>query len=97
MWFEFDQNNSGGFFECDDKVCATVWIEADTVHEATAKAQDLGIYFDGVSLGRDCECCGDRWSIPWEGEESPVLFDWRTRWTEPAVRKYYKYGKVEEL
>ena len=29
--------------------------------EANTKACDIGIYFDGVANGADCECCGDRW------------------------------------
>lgn len=94
MWYEFDQNNSGGFFVCDDKVCATVWIEADSINEACTKAEELGIYFYGVDDGIDCPCCGDRWSRPYQGEKKPTL---GMGWTEPSTRIYHKDGRVEEL
>ncbi len=35
-------------------------------HEAAnriaADHDDSPVYFDGVTLGVDCDCCGDRWS-----------------------------------
>lgn len=35
-------------------------IEAhDTIH-ANARAEEIGLYFDGIEKGWDCECCGDR-------------------------------------
>lgn len=64
-WYEFDQNNSGGSFTTNDKLCHRVWIEASTKNEAISKALELGIYFDGCSMGFDCSCCGDRWSEPY--------------------------------
>jgi hypothetical protein len=38
-----------------------VIIEADSITEAEVKAHRLGIYFNGVENGTDCQCCGDRW------------------------------------
>lgn len=75
-WYEFSQNNSGGSFDVDDKVTHRVFIEAGSEHEATEKALELGIYFQGVDDGIDCPCCGDRWysgsevtfPIKWKGE-----------------------------
>lgn len=63
MWYEYDQNNSGGFFDIDDAkgIGPRVWIEAENAADADAKAMRLGIYFDGVADGMDCSCCGDRW------------------------------------
>lgn len=62
MFYLFRQNNSGGSFEIDAvNIGPRVWIEADTPEEANVYAQALGIYFDGVENGYDCECCGDRW------------------------------------
>ena len=61
MFYEFDQNNSGGHFVVDDKLCHRLFIEADTREEATEKAEELGCYWDGVDKGIDCPCCGDRW------------------------------------
>jgi hypothetical protein len=61
MFYDFDQNNSGGHFIVDDKVCHRLFIEADSQEDAIAKAEELGCYWDGVSRGLDCPCCGDRW------------------------------------
>ena len=38
-FYKFDQNNSGGIFDCDDKVCAMVIIEAENFEEAKEKAE----------------------------------------------------------
>lgn len=61
-WYLFDQNNSGGSFDVDDKVCHRLFIEANNEDEAIAKAEELGCYWNGVANGIDCPCCGDRWS-----------------------------------
>jgi hypothetical protein len=61
MFYIFTQNNSGGYFVVNDKVCHRLFIEADTKEDATAKAEELGCYWDGVAEGFDCPCCGDRW------------------------------------
>lgn len=59
--YEFSQNNSGGGFEENDKICHTVVIQAGSAKEANKKAEELGVYFDGCDKGLDCSCCGDRW------------------------------------
>ena len=66
-WYEFDQNNSGGFFKGP---AHKVWVQALSVEEACTVAEDHGLYFGGAG---DCSCCGDRWSSPWrdDGKESP--------------------------
>lgn len=63
MFYEFSQNNSGGYHVVDDKLCNRLFIEADSRDEATAKAEELGCYWDGVAEGIDCPCCGDRWGM----------------------------------
>lgn len=60
-FWEISQNNSGGSFDVDSKVCHRMIIEAETEEQATQIAEDLGCYWNGVEDGRDCECCGDRW------------------------------------
>jgi len=60
-FWEISQNNSGGSFDVDSKVCHRMIIEAETGEQATRIAEDLGCYWDGVENGMDCECCGDRW------------------------------------
>lgn len=61
MYYIFDQNNSGGSFDVNDNVAEYVIIEANNNEEANDKAEDIGIYFNGVNQGLDCDCCGDRW------------------------------------
>lgn len=60
-FYEFSQNNSGGRFVVDDKLCHRVVVEAESASEANAKLEELGGYFDGCVTGNDCSCCGDRW------------------------------------
>ena len=75
-WFEFSQNNSGGSFTIRPEygIGPVVWIEANDAEDACERAQNIGIYFNGVEDGMDCECCGDRWHRPWDsGEEYPAV------------------------
>ncbi len=76
-WFDFRQNNSGGHFHVDDRVGHYVLIEATSHHCANKRAEEIGIYFDGVEDDRDCDCCGDRWdrqSSYDAGTETPTLY-----------------------
>lgn len=76
MFYTFSQNNSGGDFYCNDNLGEYVIIEADDEDDACARAEEIGIYFHGVDSGDDCECCGDRWSRPWEdGTETPLIYE----------------------
>jgi len=60
-FYEISQNNTGGSFVTDDKLCHRLFIEAESEEEAISKAEDLGCYWNGVDEGMDCSCCGDRW------------------------------------
>lgn len=63
-FFTFDQNNSGGYFTGP---AIDVVVEARTADEANARAEDLGLYFDGAG---DCiECCGYRWSEQYDDDD----------------------------
>lgn len=83
-FFEFSQNNSGGLFDIDDErgIGPKVWIEAVDTEHANSRAVGLGIYFDGVEDGSDCECCGDRWHPAYgDGSATPDInaeydFNW---------------------
>ena len=79
MFYEFRQNNSGGSFvhDPDAGISKHVIVEAPSLKRATAIAQSIGLYFNGVDDGYDCECCGDRWYEPWndEGTEEPSIYD----------------------
>lgn len=61
MYYTFFQNNSGGFFIGPAEI---VIIEGDSIEEIIKIALDNDIYFDGVHLGKDCSCCGNRWETP---------------------------------
>lgn len=60
-FYHFRQNNSGGSFDVNDNVNVHVLIQAHSASEANGRAEEIGIYFDGVEDGCDCDCCGDRW------------------------------------
>lgn len=62
FFYEFNQNNSGGSFDVDDKVCHKLIIQAPNHNTARNKAMELGVYFNGCDNGLDCSCCGDRWN-----------------------------------
>lgn len=79
-FFYYSQNNSGGHFDFDKSKGIThhVIIEAFNADEANRRAEDIGLYWNGVDAGRDCECCGDRWYPAWdnkEGEGEPCVYD----------------------
>jgi hypothetical protein len=61
-FYEFLQNNSGGSFVSNDKLCHRLIIEANDEEHATEIAESLGCYWNGVYDGLDCKCCGDRWN-----------------------------------
>jgi hypothetical protein len=61
-FYEIYQNNSEGFFLTN--MPRFLWVEASSVEEACAIAEEHGVYFDGIDKGIDCPCCGDRWYRP---------------------------------
>lgn len=74
-WYRYNQNNSGGTFDEDENLCQEIFIEAADAEEANAKAQTLGVYFDGCETERDCPCCGDRWYRAYAPETFPLKWD----------------------
>jgi hypothetical protein len=100
MFFTYKQNNSGGSFVKNNNVDEVVSIEANSPHEADAIAESIGIYFGGVSMGVDCECCGDRWtSIYWQdkGTEEPLIYGKPLKTSRYPYKIYYKNGIVESF
>lgn len=97
MFFTYTQNNSGGdFIFKENKVSHFVIVEADSLDEANEIAQDVGVYFGGVSIQIDCSCCGDRWSNYFiTPTEDPEIYE------EPAeswdARKYMGIGVPEVI
>ncbi|WP_144625075.1 DUF7296 family protein [Bacillus altitudinis] len=103
-FYEYTQNNSGGHFEVNDKLCHRVFIEADNLDEADSIAESLGVYFNGVSDGIDCGCCGDRWYSGDEADLSESNIEEYAQfladeygWTSPDARIFYKDGTVTEI
>lgn len=82
-FYHFHQNNSGGSFDKDENVNVHTIIEAADADEANRIAEAVGIYFNGVefnedgeNIGRDCECCGDRWNrvSEYDATETPCRY-----------------------
>lgn len=69
MFYTFRQNNSRGQWIGPVLVC----VECDSLNEANEIAVWHGVYFDGCAEGRDCECCGDRWSQAYDNESLTEL------------------------
>lgn len=63
-FFPFTQNNSGANYEINEPVGISqkIYIQATNAELANKKAESIGVYFDGVNLDIDCECCGNRWT-----------------------------------
>jgi hypothetical protein len=109
-YYTFYQNNSGGVWINNNTMTHIMIVQAEDHEHANALAQALGIYFDGVFEGLDCECCGDRWSPQWskdEGTEEPMIWGQAPKahsWLEaaPAQRKqvqarvFHLDGRVDE-
>lgn len=86
-WYAFHQNNSGGRWHRDGRVSVDVYIQAHSAKEANGIAEDLGIYFDGVKDGYDCDCCGDRWyPVDGDGDEEPLKYGEPVDVNSPDVR-----------
>jgi hypothetical protein len=67
MYFSFYQMSSCEGILSDKNIggYSTV-IQAYDKEEAIKKAKQFGLYFNGVSSGRDCEFCGCRFGNPIE-------------------------------
>ena len=102
-FYQFTQNNSGGSFESNDKVCHRIIIEANNEDEAIYKAESLGCYWNGVSNGNDCECCGDRWycspneiNIKDYNENGYSVSEYSTNNIEAVREKYKEFSFIKE-
>ena len=72
-WFEFDQNNSGGYYIENDVVGSRVFVQAPSAEEASNIAADLTEPYSEF-----CECCGERWHLykaESEGYDVPTVYD----------------------
>lgn len=97
-YFVYCQNNSGGRFVHDpEKLSYYVAIEAESISGAAAKAEELGIYFNGCDDGRDCSCCGDRWYRQSEPEELPTYVFMKWMGENPDMYVHNLDGSVDAV
>lgn len=76
----YKQNNSGGPFK--GPAVFVFFTVPEGVDSASQEQLDrAGIYFDGVSAGTDCPCCGDRW------EDCPEVYTSVDEWRN-GMEKY---------
>lgn len=99
-FYIFDQNNSGGRFGLP---AMYVFVEADSAKAANDIAREKGLYFNGVSYGRDCECCGDRWYACDESDACDDVISYLSVYSRsfyedvPYGMVYYADGREEEI
>lgn len=75
-FYTFHQINSGGSFHRNSDVREYVIVEGTDLDDITKRAERIGLYFNGVDTGDDCECCGDRWHEPYgDMTEVPMIWD----------------------
>ena len=68
-WYEFRQNNSGGYYIRGDFVSDVVFIQAESYSKAD---EILAEMVDREEAWEYCECCGERWCSYYnEGSEFP--------------------------
>lgn len=108
MFYDYRQNNSGGWFDIrpEDGISVHIIIEADSHWEANEKAENLGLYFNGES---DCRCCGYRWceASVYDGDDVPSIYGAAvhgggariSRWARPLPEGFihYKDGRMEAV
>jgi hypothetical protein len=65
---------------------------------AVARAEMIGIYFDGVDQNIDCSCCGDRWSQPYNdnGDELYIDSDFAYMWCD-TIYVHKMDGTLERI
>ncbi len=77
----------------NDRVSDYVLIQARDGSHADERAESIGIYFNGVDDGTDCECCGDRWCPQYAGEkgdETPMVYGKPP--TDESLTRIYPIG-----
>ena len=94
QFYVLTQNNSGGSFVTDDKLCHRLIIEASSEKEVISIAEDLGCYWNGCNEGMDCPCCGDRW---YPSPDLIDLEDMNTKWNGYEISQWLGSGTKESV
>ena len=55
-YYTYHQNNSGGRYDVGPVMAPIMIVQAHDCEEANHLAQRIGLYWDGVAMGMDCEC-----------------------------------------
>lgn len=65
QYWVYSQQCINGHYVTDPErgLAPLVFVEADGPEQANAILVGAGGYFNGVALGLDCPCCGDRWTV----------------------------------
>jgi hypothetical protein len=89
-FYELSQNNTGGSFAVDSKLCHRLFIEAESEKAALEIAEGLGCYWNGVDDGMDCSCCGDRW---YKSADEVDLEKMNTKWNGYEISEWLGKSK----
>lgn len=99
MFYHYSQNNSGGSFDFDPAsgITHNVIIEARDGDHADERAKEIGLYFNGVEDGLDCDCCGNRWSQSYgNGTDEPTIYGEPVTPHWDKKRMFFKWIKGPE-
>lgn len=88
IFFEFNQNNSGGHFDVNENVAHRVIIEAETYQEALKKFEPMI-----KNQSSSCPCCGERWYLY---EKKIDINDYRINGYQVAVYTAIHERPLEE-
>ena len=96
MFYTFEQNNSGGYYEVDEVIAHVVIVEADSWEEANDIAGHKGVFSYDY-----CSCCGERFDPQHKSKKGYATIkealkpaDWMR--ADKEVRVHFKDGSVSK-
>ncbi len=102
MFYHYHQNNSGGSFRVRpaEGIGVNVIVEAENPAAADERAEEIGLYFGGLT---DCPCCGNRWrpASDDDGRDVPHLYGGALKENYPQYEDpntayiHYLDGRIE--
>jgi hypothetical protein len=105
MFYNLSQNNSGGYFLEDDEVgvCENIIIEVNDITELEDRFDEIAAKVPGFH--DYCECCGERWHLPWRnesGDVEPMMYGESVYTIDPEMFRsrcfiHFLDGRVEEV